>query len=249
MFDLKKLEQKKEKSKQQIQDSSFFRFINNDLIDRIQPINRDFKEILIIKPSIESLLSSPLKKQYPNHNLTITHQYTNLPKNKFDLIIFPMGLHWVSDVQSFLHTAHQSLQKDGILVSNFPGGGSLNKLRYKLIEVESTNSKAHTPHISPFIQFEQVVPLLQQAGFAENIIDMETLELEHDSALDLMKMLQNIGESNALQCSISYSINKKMYEELKQPAEKLFTDQINLITFVSTPTKSSIKLKSKYFHE
>ena len=93
------------------------------------------------------------------------------------------------------------------------------------------------------------MPLLQQAGFAENIIDMETLELEHDSALDLMKMLQNIGESNALQCSISYSINKKMYEELKQPAEKLFTDQINLITFVSTPTKSSIKLKSKYFHK
>ena len=248
MFDLKKLERKKEKSKQQIQNSSFFQFINEDLIDRIQPINRDFKEILIIKPSIESLLSLSLKKQYPKHNLTIIHQYTDLPHNKFDLIIFPMGLHWVNDVQSFLHTAYQALQKDGILLSNFPGGGSLNKLRYKLIEAESTNSKAHTPHISPFIQFEQVVPLLQQAGFAENIIDMEILELEHDSALSLMKILQNIGESNALQCSILYSINKNMYQELKQPTAPSFTDQINLITFVSSPTKSSIKLKSEYFH-
>jgi NADH dehydrogenase [ubiquinone] 1 alpha subcomplex assembly factor 5 len=248
MFDLKKLERNKKKYQQKIQDSSFFQFINNDLIDRIQPIDRDFKEILIIQPSIERLLTLPLKEKYPNHNLSITHQYTNLQKNKFDLIIFPMGLHWVSDVQGFLHNTHQALQKDGILVSNFPGGGSLNKLRYKLIEIESINSKPHTPHISPFIQFEQVVPLLQQARFVENIIDMEKLELEYDSALDLMKTLKIIGESNALQSSIPYSINKKMYQELKNSTEKLFTDQINLITFVSSPTKSSIKLKSEHFH-
>ncbi len=247
MFDLKKLTTKKEKSKLQIQNSSFFKFVTQDLIDRMQPIDRDFKEILILKPPIENLLIKLLNKKYPNHNLTVANTYTKLAANKFDLIIFPMGLHWVSDIQNFLSIIHQSLKQDGLLISNFPGGGSLNKLRYKLIELESTNAKAHTPHISPFIQFEQVVPLLQQAGFIENIIDMEKLELEHDSPLTLMKALQNIGESNSLQSGISYSITKKIYQELAKSDEKFFTDQINLITFISSPTKNSLKLRSEHF--
>ena len=248
MFDLKKLELHRKKSKNTIQNSPFYQFIHNDIIDRLKPIDKAFNEILIISPVIENMLKLPLKAKFPHHNLTIAEVHTDCPANKFDLIIFPMGLHWISDIQDFLYKLRTSLQKNGILICNFPGGGSLKQLRYKLVELESANNRAHVPHISPFIQFKQITFLLQQAGFAENIIDMEPLKLEYDSPLALMKALQSVGESNALECGTSYSITKKMYKTLAQQNDTMFQDQINLITFVSSPAKSSIQLKSEHFH-
>lgn len=248
MFDLHKLTLNKKKSVQFVQNSPLIRFIHEDLIERLLPIDRVFQNILLINPPIENILSVALQQKYPNHKLTVVDSYTKIPSNKFDLVIFPMGLHWVNDIQIFLKTICQSLQAGGVFMANFFGGGSLQKLRYKLMELEAVNGMAHAPHISPFIRFEQLVPLLQQAGFSENVIDHEILNIEQDSALGFMKMLQNIGESNVLMRGISYSINKNMYEELKHKQQGGFHDHINLITFLSSPSQKSIKLKSEHFH-
>lgn len=248
MFDLSRLAQHQTKSKQTVQKSPLIKFIHEDLIDRLQPISNDFKEILIIRPLIEEILVTALQLKYPNHDLTIMESYDSLPKNKFDLIIFPGGLHWVNDIEGFLNRVNKALRPNGVFMANFPGGGTLQTLRYTLMELEEKHSRPHAAHISPFIKFEHVVPLLQQAGFAENIIDMEVLELEHESPLGLMKMLQNIGESSVLQCSSSYSINKAMYQELKEERPEGFNDHINLISFASSPSKSGIRLKAEHFH-
>jgi len=72
---------------------------------------------------------------------------------------------------------------------------------------------------------------------------MEPLELEHNSALDLMKAIKNHGEANILKASAGYSITKKMYQDLKNTEEETFSDYINLITFIAAPKKNTIKLK------
>ena len=167
-------------------------------------------------------------------------------QQNFDLILFPFGLHWIADIQHFLRQIYNILAKDGVFICNFAGGGSLSNLRLKLIETESKYSNNHYPHISPFIQFQHAAPLLQQAGFNENIIDLETIELEYDSPLKLMKALKNCGESNVME-NISHSITKNMYQELKKKEVGNFIDIVNLITCVSTPTKQSIKLFEKRF--
>ena len=249
MFDIKKLELNRTKAKDFIQTSPFHQFIQTDILDRLEPIEKNFKEILIINPIIEEMLILHLRKLSPEHNLTISGADQNIdyPADKFDLIIFPFGLHWVNNLQAFLVKIHQILHRNGIFICNFPGGGSLMQLRRTLVEVESAYSISHAPHISPFIQFEQVSPLLQHAGFAENIIDMESVELEYESPLSLMLALKNAAESNVLTDGVSYSITKKMYQALKQTTHNLFTDRINLITFLSSPSKNSIKLKSGYY--
>jgi NADH dehydrogenase [ubiquinone] 1 alpha subcomplex assembly factor 5 len=248
MFDLEKLEKNRKKSIDVINASRFHQFIHEDLIDRLEPINKEFDEILIIEPAIENMLIEHIKNISSNSNITAASaQNKNLPKNQFDLIIFPLGFHWIADVQEFLVRIKSSLKSDGIFICNFPGGGSLRNLRRRLIELEAASNKSHTAHISPFIQFEHITPLLQQAGFIENIIDMETLELEHDSPLSLMKALKSHGESNILNPGATYSITKKMYTDLKHNTEEPFSDLINFITFISSPKKNSIKLKSKHY--
>ena len=250
MFDTKRLALNHSKCKKNNIDSPFHKFIYIDIIDRLEPIDKDINTILVITPTIDKLLKVQLTKKFPNHKISLStaNNLLNQYHGNFDLIIFPLGLHWIDAVQSFLKDVIKILDSKGIFICNFPGAGSLRQLRHTLIELEMKYAQPHTPHISPFIQFEQVIPLLQQAGFAENIIDMEALELEYESPLSLMKALKNAGESNALACGISYSITKKMYQNLANHSTESFTDYISLITFLSSPTKQSIKLKSVHFH-
>ncbi len=242
MFDQERLEQNRIKSVNAVHESHFYQFLHEDLMDRLDPIDKDFQEILLIDPPIKQILIDQLTEHKPH--IISTAQIADQPHNKYDLIIFPFGFHWLSDVQAFLSSAHKILKPDGVFICNFPSGGSLNNLRRKLLELETLHTNTHAPHISPFIQFEHVTPLLQQAGFAENIIDMEQLELEYESPLALMHAIKNTGEANALASAPSYSINHDMYKELQNNNEP-FTDHINLVTFLSSPTKNSIKLKGE----
>ena len=103
MFDLEKLEKNREKSINVIQASSFHKFIHEDIIDRLDPLDKTFDEILIIKPAIEEIITEHLEVVSKNSNIQyITNLDVDLPKKKFDLIIFPLGFHWINDVKSFL---------------------------------------------------------------------------------------------------------------------------------------------------
>lgn len=239
MFDSRKLSVNKARAKNALKNSDFFQFTHQDLIERLSLIDKRFEKVLIIKPAVEELLTKPLKKANPNCTIETTEELDSNDA-KFDLIIFPFGLHWINDVQNFLSYTKHALSKDGLFICNFPGGGTLQNLRRLLVELELKHNSSHAPHISPFIRFEQMTPLLQQAGFVENIIDHQNIEIEAPSALQLMKALQNIGESNAIQNKISYSINKQMLLELQNNSSS-FIDYINLITFIATPTKGSIQ--------
>jgi SAM-dependent methyltransferase len=248
MFDLEKLEKNCKKSINVIQTSSFYKFIHEDIIDRLDPLDKSFEEILIIKPALKEIITEQLESISKNSNIQyISNLDKELPKDKFDLIIFPFGFHWINDVKSFLNQINLILKDDGVFICSFPGGGSLRNLRRKLIELEILYKTIHTPHISPFIQFEHITPLLQQSGFVENIIDMEALELECNSPLDLMKAIKSHGEANILKPGASYSITKQMYSDLQKATKETFSDYINLITFIATPKKNTIKLKPGEF--
>ncbi len=250
MFNTRTIERNREKSRKNLHKSPFHKFICEDLLDRLEPIDCRFNNILLINPILEDVFAKTLNKKYPDHKLTIIEstQQIEFVKQKFDLVFFSFGLHWVSNVQSFLKHICEILEPNGIFICNFPGGGTLSNLRRKLVELESQTSGLHVPHISPFIQFEHMTPLLGQAGFTENIIDMESLELEYKDPLSLMKAVKAAGESNSLKDGISYSITKKMYRELKITHDKPFTDYITLISFISSKTKRSIKLLKEHFN-
>jgi hypothetical protein len=52
------------------------------------------------------------------------------------------------------------------------------------------------PRVSPFADLRDAAGLLQRAGFALPVADGETIEVEYDNALDLMRELRAMGESN-----------------------------------------------------
>ena len=250
MFNHDTVKRNQKNSRKNLPQSAFHKFICEDLLDRLEPIDCQFNNILLIYPLPEYVFVHSLNIKYPDHKLTIIESAEQIGaiEQIFDLIIFPFGLHWISDTQSFLKQIYEILEPHGIFICNFPGGGTLANLRRKLVDLESQTSGRHVPHISPFIQFEHMTPLLGQAGFVENIIDMESIKFEYKTPLLLMKALKNAGQSNSLKDGISYSITKKMFQKLQISHDKPFIDYVNLISFISTKTKRSIKLLKKHFN-
>jgi len=177
-----------------------------------------------------------------NNKLLIDDEDLEFPLSSFDLIIYSLGLHWINDVQRFLLNIRKYLKPDGIFIGNFVGGDSLKNLRKVLIELEITSNFKHSPHISPFIHFDHVPILFSQAGFSEVIVDYENISLKFDNPLALMREIKNIGESNSLNASHNYAISKKMFS-LLQNYTNTFEDNINLISFIASPNKNSIRLK------
>lgn len=228
-----------------LNDSEFIKFIIDDQLGRLLQINRQFNNILLISPLLCDYLTDNLRSSYESSNITLVEldDITTIHKTGFDLVIMPFALHWVNDVQKLLVIISSVIDERGIFAANFPGERSLHSLRMKLFELESEHIKTHTPHIIPFITLQHVPALLSHAGFSEVITDMEKIELERSNILSFMKMLKDLGQSNAMHDCVKYSINEAMYNKLRiAENNELFVDQVNLISLIASKTKNSIKL-------
>ena len=114
----------------------------------------------------------------------------------FDLVMSAMALHWVNDLPGTLIQIGRILKPDGLFLGAMLGGGTLWQLRQALAAAESEIEGGLSPRVSPFADLRDAAGLLQRAGFALPVADSETIEVEYESALALMRDLSGMGESN-----------------------------------------------------
>jgi len=115
---------------------------------------------------------------------------------RFDLVMSAMSLHWVNDLPGTLIQIARILKPDGLFLGAMLGGATLWQLRQALAAAESEIEGGLSPRVSPFADLRDAAGLLQRAGFALPVADGETIEVEYDNALDLMRELRAMGESN-----------------------------------------------------
>jgi NADH dehydrogenase [ubiquinone] 1 alpha subcomplex assembly factor 5 len=114
----------------------------------------------------------------------------------FDLVVSAMDLHWVNDLPGTLIQIRRILKPDGLLLGAMLGGATLWQLRQALAAAESEVEGGLSPRVSPFADLRDAAGLLQRAGFALPVADSETIDVEYDNALALMRDLGAMGESN-----------------------------------------------------
>ena len=114
----------------------------------------------------------------------------------FDLVLSAMSLHWVNDLPGALIQIARILKPDGLLLGAMLGGGTLWQLRQALADAESEVEGGLSARVSPFADLRDAAGLLQRAGFALPVADSETIEVDYESALALMRDLGAMGESN-----------------------------------------------------
>ena len=117
---------------------------------------------------------------------------------KFDLIVASLALHWVNDLPGALIQLRMALRPDGLLLASLPALGTLAELRTALTEAEAAVWGGASPRVSPFPELRDCAALLQRAGFALPVADVEDIRLLYANPLALLRDLRAAGESNAV---------------------------------------------------
>ncbi len=116
----------------------------------------------------------------------------------FDLVVSDLSLHWVNDLPGTLVQIRDCLKPDGLLLAAMFGGETLSDLRRCLLEAELAEERGAGPRVSPFAELRDLGSLLQRAGFALPVVDLDPITVTYEDPLRLLADLRGMGETNAL---------------------------------------------------
>ena len=117
--------------------------------------------------------------------------------NTFDLVVSVLALHWANDLPGLLSQIRTVLKPDGLFLASLFGGGTLTELRSALIEAESELTGGVSPRLSPLPSLQDMAGLLQRAGFALPVADVERVTVRYDHPMKLLQDLKGMGEQAA----------------------------------------------------
>jgi len=115
-----------------------------------------------------------------------------------DLIVSLFALHAANDLPGALIQMRRSLKPGGLLIGALSGGETLRELRQSLLAAESEATGGAAPRVHPTIDVRALGALLQRAGFALPVVDLERAVVRYDNAIALMRDLRAMGATNAL---------------------------------------------------
>jgi SAM-dependent methyltransferase len=115
-----------------------------------------------------------------------------------DLIVSILALHGVNDLPGALIQIRRALKPDGLFLGCVMGGETLNELRQSLTAAESEILSGASPRVAPFADVRALGALLQRAGFALPVVDLDRAVTRYGDMLALMRDLRAMGATNAL---------------------------------------------------
>jgi SAM-dependent methyltransferase len=115
-----------------------------------------------------------------------------------DLVVSALSLQFVSDLPGTLLQIRRALKPDGLLLAAFVGGDSLSELRQSFAAAEAEVENGVSPRIIPFVDVRAAGLLLQRAGFALPVTDLDRITVRYDSPMALMHDLRAMGATNPM---------------------------------------------------
>jgi hypothetical protein len=182
------------------------RLVLADLEERLGTVTRDFEQALIMAPDGSALPRTGRSANGPFQyeriatvlDATVDPEALDLPRRGYDLIVSIFDLDVVDDVPGFLARARAHLRGDGLFLAAAIGGDSLTELREAFLTADADVSGGAFLRVAPFIPLSDAAGLLQRAGFALPVSDVETHTVRYETPLSLMRELKALGASNPL---------------------------------------------------
>ena len=115
-----------------------------------------------------------------------------------DLAVSALALQFVNDLPGTLVQIRRALKPDGLFLAAIIGGESLVELREAFAQAESEIEGGVSPRVAPFADLRDLGALLQRAGFALPVTDIDRVTVRYATPLALMHDLRRMGAANAL---------------------------------------------------
>ncbi|MCA0356177.1 MAG: methyltransferase domain-containing protein [Proteobacteria bacterium] len=115
-----------------------------------------------------------------------------------DLVVSTLSLHWTNDLVGALIQIRRALRPDGLFVGAIFGGATLTELRQCLLAAEAELSDGASMRVSPFADAIDAAGLLQRAGFALPVADVDRVKVRYGHPIALLRDLRKMGETSVL---------------------------------------------------
>jgi SAM-dependent methyltransferase len=115
-----------------------------------------------------------------------------------DLAVSVLVLHIVNDLPGALVQIRRALKPDGLFLAALLGGDTLTELRQSFALAEAELEGGVSPRVAPFGDVRELGALLQRAGFALPVADVDRVTVRYSSVFSLMHDLRGMGATNVL---------------------------------------------------
>ena len=183
--------------------SFVFDLVREDLEDRLGTLFREFPRAAIIGPDVELLPETSATASHPVRferyaAFAGEDDVPDLGEEPYNLIVSLLHLQAVNDVPGYLARLRSRLLPDGLLMVATLGGESLTELREAFLSADALVSGGASARVAPMLQVREAGSLLQRAGLALPVADVETHVVRYSTPFALMAELKALGASNPL---------------------------------------------------
>jgi SAM-dependent methyltransferase len=175
--------------------------VAEDIEERLHAVLRDFSGVADVWTPGD-ILRGPIRARFKS----LTHlgledsldEVLPFQPGSLDLVISALAFQFVNDLPGVLAQIRRALRPDGLLLAAMIGGDTLTELRQCFAAAEAECEGGVSPRVAPFADLRDVGGLLQRAGFALPVTDLDHIVVRYDNALALMADLRRMGATNIL---------------------------------------------------
>jgi SAM-dependent methyltransferase len=169
--------------------------VAEDFSDRLAAVKREFTAV--------ADLWTPGELPLPAHASVMRvalddSETLPLQPESLDLVASVLALQFVNDLPGVLAQIRRALKPDGLLLAAMIGGDALTELRQCFAVAEAECEGGVSPRVAPFADLRDVGQLLQRAGLALPVTDVDRVVVRYDNAFALMHDLRRMGATNIL---------------------------------------------------
>ena len=115
----------------------------------------------------------------------------------YDMVVAIGTLDTVNDLPLALRLICHSMRADGLAIGALSGGDTLRQLRSAMRAADAVSGLA-AAHVHPRIEASALSPLLADAGFVKQVVDVERIAVSYPSFEGLVFDLRAMGATNLL---------------------------------------------------
>ncbi|AZN96413.1 methyltransferase domain-containing protein [Mesorhizobium sp. M9A.F.Ca.ET.002.03.1.2] len=141
-----------------------------------------------------------------------------------NLAVSLLSLQAMNDIPGMLVQIRRALKPDGLFLGAFAGAGTLSELRESLLAAETELYGGASPRVIPFTDVRDAGALLQRAGLALPVADVETVTVRYGSLFGLMADLRAMGETSALVDRSRRPATRKLFARAAEIYAERFSD-------------------------
>lgn len=201
LFDRALLRARQARASKQGADTFLLDRVIEDMSDRLQAVLRQFSNGVDVATPGSSLADTLKGRVASLAHVDVPDDESKglgLAPASLDLAVSALGLHLVNDLPGVMAQLRRALKPDGFLIAALLGGDTLTELRQSFAAAEAELEGGISPRVAPMADLRDVGALLQRAGFALPVTDVDNVVVRYSSAFALMQDLRRMGATNIL---------------------------------------------------